>query len=129
MLVLDTYALFEWLVYQNPKYKPYFEEVDKKGALLTEMVLLEFYHKVFHEQGKEKAEQLFSALTSKTTVIKLNEARIKKTGEKRSEMLKKKLKLSYADCFNLIVAEEFKAKVLTGDQEFKNLPNTEFIGK
>ncbi len=127
MLVLDTYALFEWLVYNNQKYKPYFEKVDKGGAFITELVLLDFYHTVFHENGKEKAEELFNAILSKTTAVKLNEERIKKTGQKRSEMLKQKKTLSYTDSLNLVIAEEFKTKVLTGDKEFKNLPHTEFI--
>lgn len=127
MLVLDTYALFEWLVYNNQKYTPFFEQIDQRGAFLTEMVLLEFYHKVFHEQGKEKAEELFNTLSSKTTTLKLNNERIKKTGQKRSELLKQKKKLSYTDCLNLVVAEELKTKVLTGDKEFENLPHTEFI--
>ena len=127
MLVLDTFALFEWLVYHNPKYQLFFEEVDRVGGYLTELVLLEFYHKVFHEMGKEKADQLFGALKAKTTTIRLTDDRIKKTGKKRSEMLKQKKKLSYADSLNLVVAEEFKTKVLTGDKEFRDLAHAEFV--
>lgn len=127
MLVIDTYALYEWLVYNNQKYKKYFEEVDVSGGYITELVLLEFYHHVFHERGKPTAENLFSAVTAKTEIVKLNEDRIKKTGEKRSEMLKEKKKLSYTDCLNVVIAEEKNTKVLTGDKEFKEMKNTEFV--
>jgi len=127
LFVVDTYALFEWLVYNNQKYKKYFEQIDNEGAYITELVLMEFYHKIFHEEGKEKAEEIFHTITTKIETIKLNAERIKKTGEKRSQMLKERKKLSYADCLNLVIAEENKAKVLTGDKEFKNLKNTEFV--
>jgi len=127
VLVLDTYALFEWLVYQNQKYKKYFVEINEEGALITELVLMEFYHKVLHGKGKEEANQLFNTITAKTETIKLNNERIKKTGIKRSQTLKQKKKLSYADCLNLVIAEEFNAKVLTGDKEFKGMQNTKFV--
>jgi len=127
VLVLDTYALFEWLVYQNQKYKKHFAEINEEGALITELVLIEFYHKVLHGIGKEKADQLFNIIMAKTETIKLNTERIKKTGLKRSQALKQKKKLSYADCLNLVIAEQFNAKVLTGDKEFKGMKNTEFV--
>ncbi len=127
MLVIDTYALFEWLVYQNQKYKRHFEEINEEGAFITELVLMEFYHKVLHSAGKEEADRLFNTIMAKTETIKLNTERIKKTGIKRSQTLKQKKKLSYADCLNLVIAEEFNAKVLTGDKEFKGMQNTEFV--
>ena len=127
MLVIDTYALIEWLMYNNEKYKKFFALVDKEGGYATELVLLEFYHKTLHEKGKDKADQLLNVLTTKIETIKLNTERIKKTGEKRSQMLKQKKKLSYTDCLNLVIAEEFNTKVLTGDKEFKGMKNTEFV--
>ena len=125
--MIDTYALYEWLVYNNQKYKKYFEEIDVSGGYITELVLLEFYHHIFHEQGKSIADNLFNAITAKTETVKLNEERIKKTGQKRSEMLKEKKKLSYTDCLNLVIAEEKNTKVLTGDKEFKEMKNAEFV--
>jgi len=127
MLVIDTYALIEWLMCNNEKYKKFFALVDKEGGYVTELVLLEFYHKTLHEKGKDKADQLFNILTAKAETIKLNTERIKKTGLKRSQMLKQKKKLSYTDCLNLVIAEEFNTKVLTGDKEFKGMKNTEFV--
>lgn len=127
MLVIDTYALIEWLMYNNEKYKKFFTLIDKEGGYVTELVLLEFYHKALHEKGKDKADQLFNILTAKTETIKLNSERIKKTGLKRSQMLKQKKKLSYTDCLNLVIAEEFNTKVLTGDKEFKGMKNAEFV--
>lgn len=127
MLVIDTYALYEWLVYNNQNYKKYFEEIDVSGGFITELVLLEFYHHVFHERGKINADNLFDAITAKTEIVKLNDERIKKTGQKRSEMLKEKKKLSYTDCLNIVIAEEKNAKVLTGDKEFKEMENAEFV--
>jgi len=127
VLVIDSYALFEWLVYQNQKYKKYFAKINEEGALITELVLMEFYHKTLHGKGKETADRLFNTITAKTETIKLNTERIKKTGLKRSQTLKQRKKLPYADCLNLVIAKEFNAKVLTGDKEFRGMQNTEFV--
>ena len=127
MYVFDTYALIEWFAHHNKKYQKYFLELDEKGGFVTELILLEFYHRVFHERGEEMANKLWITLESKTETIKLNEDLIKKTGKKRSEMLKQKKNLSYADCLSLVVAEELGVKVLTSDKEFKDLKNAEFV--
>jgi len=127
MYVIDTYAFLEWFVHGSSSYRGYFEEIEKKGAYTTELVLLEIYHIVLHREDREKANLIYKIISGFTEIIPLNDDRIKKTAEKRSEMLKKGKKLSYTDCLNLVVAEELKVKVLTGDEEFKNLPRVEFV--
>ncbi|MGK0232597.1 MAG: putative nucleic acid-binding protein [Patescibacteria group bacterium] len=41
----------------------------------------------------------------------------------------KKQKLSYINCIGYILAQEHKLKFLTGDKEFKDFPNVEFVKK
>ncbi len=127
MYVVDTYALIEWMTERNDRYAHAFEKIALEGALISPLVLLEFYHKVLHARGQETAEQFLKAVLTQTKVVELSLDRIRKTGAKRSEMLKRRKKLSYADCLNLVVAEEFGAVVLTGDREFKDLRPVEFI--
>ena len=127
MYVIDTYALIEWFIRHNPAYSAAFKRIDMEGGLICPTVLLEFYHKIFHTDGQQKADGFLDAVLAGTQIVELSIGRIKAAGKKRSEMLRQKKKLSYADCLNLVVAEEFKAAVLTGDKEFRGLPATEFI--
>lgn len=127
MYVVDTYALIEWFVRHAPTYSAAFKRIDTEGALISPTVLLEFYHKVFHTDGQQRADELFDAVLAGTRTVELSLERIKAAGKKRSEMLKQRKKLSYADCLNLVLADEFDAKVLTGDKEFEGLPKVEFI--
>ena len=57
----------------------------------------------------------------------MDEEIIKNAGIFRSEMLKKKKSLSYADCINYSIANKLKLKLLTGDDDFKRLKNVEFV--
>ena len=42
-------------------------------------------------------------------------------------MLKEKKALSYADCINYSIAEKMNLKLLTGDEDFRDLKNVEFV--
>ena len=125
--VVDTYALIEWFIQGNENYKKYFETIDDKGAFVTELTVLEFYHKVFHRAGKEKAEEALDIILGNMKVIDLNLDLIKQSAMFRSQMLREKRELSYADCVNYIAAKNLRIKLLTGDNDFKGLDNVEFV--
>ena len=124
--LVDTYALIEWYVRKNEKYRHYFEPSVKR--YLTKLTLLEFYHQMYHRMGKEIAERFSSHLKRYTEIAELKETIVKKSAIFRSEMLKKGKRLSYADCVNYVTAREIGAKLLTGDREFEKLENVEFVG-
>ncbi|MEK6968035.1 MAG: PIN domain-containing protein [Nanoarchaeota archaeon] len=127
MFVIDTYALIEWFVQGNENYRKFFEEIDRKGGFITELTILEFYHRVYHIAGKEKADDSLDIVIGSNKIIDLNLELIKQAAVFRSEMLKKRKQLSYADCVNYMVAKNLKVKLLTGDNDFKELENVEFV--
>ena len=127
MYLVDTYALIEWLVHNNVNYRKYFEIMDKEGGFVTELVVFELYHRVYHKADKEKADAILDLVTGNLKVIDMSLELIKEAAIFRSEMLKKKKDLSYADCLAYIAARHLKVKVLTGDKEFEGLDNVEFV--
>jgi predicted nucleic acid-binding protein len=127
MYLIDTYALMEWFVHKNENYRKYFEIMEKKSGFITELTLLEFYHKVFHRVGREKSDEVLDIILGSIKVVDLNLELIREAAIFRSEMMKKRRELSYADAMNYVAAKNLKVRLLTGDNDFKGLENIEFI--
>ena len=127
MYVVDTYALIEWFIQGNENYSKYFEAIDKSGAFVTELTILELYHKVFHSAGKEKADEILDIILGNMKILDLNLDLIKEAAIFRSKMLSKKTGVSYTDSVNYIAAKNLGVKLLTGDNDFKGLENIEFV--
>ncbi|MEW5759256.1 MAG: PIN domain-containing protein [Candidatus Thermoplasmatota archaeon] len=123
--LLDTYALIEWYAQGNQNYAPYFKlDVERH---ITKTTLLEFYCQIYHNLGEKKAETYYSYITAYAEITELTEDIIKSAAVFRSKMMKKKKKLSYGDCINYITACKIGAKFVTGDKEFEELENVEFV--
>ena len=58
-------------------------------------------------------------------MIDIDIATIKEANEFR--LLNKSRKLSYADCIGYIIARRYGLKFLTGDKQFSDMPNVEFV--
>ena len=115
---LDTYALIE-IVKKNKNYEPY-----KKGNLITtKLNLMEFHYFLLRTVGKSEADVKYNRLLSLTTEI--SDETIKKANE--FKLFHKKRKLSYIDCLGYIIARISGSKFLTGDNQFKDLQNVEFV--
>ena len=89
--------------------------------------LVELYHHVYHNEGEDTADIIYSSVINYLNVAKMNDGIIKDAGIFRSRMLKKRKSLSYADCINYSIAKHLKIKLLTGDEDFKGLANVEFV--
>ncbi len=127
MYVVDSYALIEWFVEGNQGYKKYFEELEQEEGVITKLTLLEFYHRVYHKKGKTVAENTYNYLRSYFEVPELDDEIIKEAGEFRSKQLKKGKSMSYADCVKYVTGKKFGMRVLTGDEDFRDLDNVEFV--
>ena len=116
-LFFDSYALIE--IYKgNKNYEKY-----KKVKIVTSYAhLYETYYNLRKESGIEEIESFFQHLQKFCISLKFDW--IKDATEFR--LKNKKADLSYADCLGYIVAKDLKIKFLTGDRQFKNLPNVEF---
>ena len=115
----DSYAIIEFLN-NNEKFTPYFVE---HTGIITLLNLLEVYYSVLNEEGEEKANVVLQTLFP--LIVQPNQNTIKNAMKFRQ--LHKKRNLSYADCLGYQVAKEKEIKFLTGDKEFKNLDNVEFV--
>ncbi len=118
VLFFDSYALFE-IIKGNPDYEKY----KKVNILLTKLNLFEIYYGFLKEDNKEIALTLLNRynefVTDFDTEIIENAAKLK--------LMYKKRKLSMTDCIGYTLANKFKVKFLTGDMQFKDLPNVEFV--
>ena len=115
----DSFAFIEYF-HGNLHYKPYFEE---HIGVTTIFNVAEVYYVVLNEMGKVMADEMLKTLLS--YVIDVDGEIITKAMLFR--FLHKKKKLSYADCIGYEVARLKNILFLTGDKEFKDLPNVMFL--
>ncbi len=114
----DTYAIIEILL-DNDNYKRYTD----KGVILTKLNLFELYYNVLKDFGDAKADEYsekyypFIADYGKE-VIK---------GASKLKLQYKDRNLSMTDCIGYIIAKKLGIKFLTGDKEFENFDNVEFV--
>lgn len=123
--LIDTYALIEWFRNHNPKYKRYFE--DSKDKFISPLILMEFYFAVYHEFNEAKAEFLREILLKSYYMIRIKHSSLIEGAKFRSKMFKKKIKISYTDALNYVLAKQNNIKVLTGDEHFRNIDHVEFV--
>ncbi len=118
MYFFDTYAIIEmWK--GNPKYVP-FEEFP---FVVSAINIGEFYEFLIRALGENKAEYFLKLNTfqiidiDKEMVLEAVKFRIKN----------KKKNISWADSIGYVLAKKNHLRFLTGDSQFKDLPNVEFV--
>ena len=117
---LDTYALIE-IHNKNPKFLVYINE----NVIITDLTLTEFYGTLYRKYNIQTAEYWYKKLVSisqslsKETLIKAMKYKIDNNTRN----------LSFFDCAGYIFAKENNFKFVTGDKEFKNKEDVEWIGK
>jgi uncharacterized protein len=115
---LDSYAIYEMLD-GNRAYEGYSSNENRTSI----MNVAEIYYRILLDSDESVADEktipLFpfvvpiKSLTVKTAMI--------------FRLKNKKKKFSYADCLGYALAKEHGLKFLTGDIQFKGLPNVEFV--
>lgn len=115
----DSYAVIE-LIKGNLRYVTYSDYAIK----ISVFNIVEIYWFALNEYGEEKANQIFDKL--KDCVLKLNDEIIKEAVKFRKMVYKNK-KISYADSIGYITALKNNRRFLTGDKDFKDLKNVEFV--
>lgn len=119
----DTYALHE-IVAKNPDYAEYAKNV---RIVTTKLNLMELYYGLLMESGEEAAEQNYSFFQK--FAIEVDDALIKQSMKFKAfiRSQNRKSNLSYIDAVGYIAARQRSIKFLTGDKEFRNLENVEFV--
>ena len=84
---------------------------------------MELHYGLLRTEGKDKADKIYDAYLE--FAIEINDSVIKKSNQFRLE--NKDKKLSYVDCIGYTLAKENNARFLTGDQQFKEMENVEFV--
>ncbi len=114
----DSYAIIE-LINGNSNYARYSQE----PITLTIFNLTEIYWFAINGYSEEEAKSIYFKLRG--LIVEVSDKIIMKAIEFRKEH--KKGKLSYTDCIGYIYAVKNNLKFLTGDKEFEDLPNVEFV--
>ncbi|MBI5392881.1 PIN domain-containing protein [Candidatus Woesearchaeota archaeon] len=114
---LDTYAFIE-IIKGNPNYDKYVE----CECYTTILNLYELYYQLLKSYGQEAADSYYSKYLSLKLEIK--EEYIPKSALFR--LNHKQQNVSYVDALGYTIALENGLIFLTGDKEFKNLPNVVF---
>lgn len=118
----DTYAIIE-ILRGNENYRKY---ADLELAT-TEFNLLELSYALVRDYGKSKALKVLSDVKDSFEVVKVEDEDFVNASEFRLQSRKQGKKLSLIDCLGYVVAKRLNVKFLTGDEEFKDLENVEFV--
>jgi len=112
----DSYAIIE-IVKKNPNYSFYTES----DIILTKLNIFEIFYNLLIQVGEKKASEVSDELISYVIDFSINDI-------KEAAKLKINHKnLSMTDCIGYVLAKRSGVKFLTGDKEFKDLDNVEFV--
>ncbi|MEK6946230.1 MAG: PIN domain-containing protein [Nanoarchaeota archaeon] len=114
----DTYAIIE-LIKLNPNYK----EFEGLKIVTSVMNLGELYNLFLKDKGRKSADEFFEECNFEFLEIspKIMVEAVRFRHENR------KANISLTDSVGYVLALEHKSKFLTGDKQFKNMPNVEFV--
>ena len=114
----DTYAVIE-ILKNNPSYKKYVNCY----AVLTQLNMFELYYILLRDQNSSSAKKAMDAYYP--CVFPFNRDLIEDAAMFRLKF--KKRNLSMTDCVGYVFALKKGIRFLTGDKEFEDLPNVEFV--
>ena len=114
----DTYAVVE-ILNQNKDYIKYINKV----AVLTKLNIFEIFYSAARDHGNKKAKEVIDKYY--LSVVDYDRQIIEEAANFRQEH--KKRNLSMADCIGYIIAKRLHIKFLTGDKEFSDIDNVEFV--
>ena len=118
--VYDTYAIIE-ILRGNPDYKEYSEN---KDIIINNFIFAELCYNLYREKEK-KAKEIIEKYSKYISSVK---------PEWIDEAMKFRLNwkdrgVSITDCVSYIMSKHLGVKFLTGDKEFENMENVEFVKK
>ena len=114
----DTYAVIE-ILEKNPSYEKY----KNKDLTITIFNLAEIYWSCLNNFNEIELNKIYNEY--KSAVVEIEDETLKEAIKFRKEH--KKQDLSYTDAIGYIYAKKHNMKFLTGDKEFRDLKNVEFV--
>lgn len=126
--VIDSYAWIEYFMgtRAGEKVKPIVEGLEEK--ITPTICLAEVYAKTIKVESEELAEKQRRFIKERSIILPLDEA-IAIESAKMDVVMKKKVRgWGLADSIVYSTGLVKKARIVTGDEHFKNLENVFFIG-
>jgi len=117
---LDTYALME-ISQENPDFEVYLDS----DFVITEITLVEFYGVILRNYNEQTADYWFRKLEG--YAVSVNREILKEAVKFKHE--NKKTNISFFDAAGYIFSIKNGCYFVTGDKEFKDFKNVEFIQK
>ena len=117
---LDTYALVE-IKLGNPKFKNYLGS----NCIILDLILAEFYTVILREESEEVADFWFKKLENYSVPVS-KEILIEAVKFRHKH---RKQNISFFDAVGYIFSVKTGCHFVTGDKEFKGLPNVDFKKK
>ena len=115
----DTYALIE-IINGNKNYIKYNEEIIYTSLLN----IAELWQALLRDFNEKIAKELYSKI--KPVILEIDEPIIINAVLFR---FKSKKNYSLPDCVGYLLALKYKIRFLTGDKEFENMENVQFVKK
>ena len=114
----DSYALYE-IIKGNNNYQKY----ASSNVITTKLNLFELFYSLLRDNNENLGlvslfKYLFCAIDFNSEII-IKAAKFK--------LLNKKKGVSMTDSIGYIMADKLQIKFLTGDKEFENIENVEFV--
>ena len=114
----DTYAIFR-IIEGNPNYEKY----SSCNIITTIFNLAELNYNLKKDMSKEKADNYTKNYYGSIVEVILDDIK------SAMDLKTKHRDLSIPDVIGYVVAKRHNVKFLTGDEDFKNLDNVEFVKK
>ena len=121
-LFADTYALIE-LLKGNPNYENY----SQADLVSTEFNILELTYALFRDFGRDEAAKVVKLIRDKIKILPTEDSDYLDASEFRKSANKTGKKLSLIDALGYSSSKKLGIKFLTGDREFIEMENVEYI--
>ena len=114
----DSYAFFE-ILRGNKNYEVY----KKFKIVTTKLNIFELYLGLLRDTDEETANKYITKYYP--FVVDFDEETIKEAAKLKNKLNKRDI--SMTDCIGYILSKQLGIKFLTGDKEFEDLENVEFV--
>ena len=118
MYYADTYALIE-ILKGNPNYKNYTD------LITSEFNLLELAYALVRDYNEETALNILKEVRKSVPIVKPDDEDYIEAAKTRLTLRKRNISL--IDALGYTIAKNLGIKFLTGDKQFKDLENVEYV--
>ena len=123
-VLIDSHGWIEYFSNGSlaPKYATHIESVSQSNSITPTIVLYEVYKRMKSFKGETFALEAIANIVEHTTIVVVDAKICISAAE-----ISLRTKLAMADSIIKATAENFQAKIVTGDPHFKGLSDVVFI--